>query len=138
MQNLFAFMLFQDFPTTTTEPAGSAAAFALMILWLAVLVLMIAAMWKVFEKAGEPGWAAIIPIYNLYVMLKIAGKPGWWLLLMLIPFVNVIVAILMYVSFAQAFGKGVGFALGLMFLGPVFFPILAWGDSRYHALPATA
>ncbi|HUP50344.1 MAG TPA: DUF5684 domain-containing protein [Thermoanaerobaculia bacterium] len=137
MQNLFAFMLFQEFPTS--EPAvGGPAATVMTIIWVAVFVLMIVAMWKVFEKAGEPGWAAIIPIYNIYVMLKIAGKPWWWLVLMLIPFVNIVVFIMMYVAFAQAFGKGVGFGLGLAFLGPIFFPLLAWGDARHHARPAMA
>lgn len=137
MQNLFAFMLFQEF-SPGEEAAAGAIGTGFMIVMFALLILMIAAMWKIFVKAGEPGWAAIIPIYNLYIILKIAGKPGWWLLLFLIPVVNFVVAIMTYISFAQAFGKGVGFALGLLFLGVIFFPILAWGDSRYSALPQTA
>lgn len=137
MQNLFAFMLFQEFSEGEQAAAG-AAGIGFMIVVFALVVLMIAAMWKIFVKAGEPGWAAIVPIYNLYVILKIAGKPGWWLLLFLIPVVNLVVAIMTYISFAQAFGKGVGFALGLLFLGVIFFPILAWGDSRYSGVPQPA
>ena len=102
------------------------------IVWLAVVALMIAAWWTVFTKAGKPGWAAIVPIYNIIVLLQIAGKPVWWILLCLIPLVNIVVLILVYVAFARNFGKGVGFALGLVFLGIVFFPILAWGDARYQ------
>lgn len=141
MLNLPAFMLFQEFSPdqdAATSAAAGAAATGLMVLWLVVVVLMLAALWKVFVKAGEPGWAAIVPIYNLYIILKIAGKPGWWLLLFLVPIVNFVIAIMVYISFAQAFGKGVGFALGLLFLSPIFFPILAWGDSRYSGVPQMA
>lgn len=137
MQNLFAFMLFQEF-SAGEEAAAGALGTGFTIVVFALVVLMIAAMWKIFVKAGEPGWAAIVPIYNLYIILKIAGKPGWWLLLFLIPVVNFVVAIMTYISFAQAFGKGVGFALGLLFLGVIFFPILAWGDSRYSGVPQPA
>ncbi|HET7704653.1 MAG TPA: DUF5684 domain-containing protein [Thermoanaerobaculia bacterium] len=137
MQNLFAFMLFQEFSEGEQAAAGAVGT-GFMIVVFALVVLMIAAMWKIFVKAGEPGWAAIVPIYNLYIILKIAGKPGWWLLLFLIPVVNFVVAIMTYISFAQAFGKGVGFALGLLFLGVIFFPILAWGDSRYSGVPQPA
>ncbi|PYP72344.1 MAG: signal peptidase I [Gemmatimonadetes bacterium] len=104
-----------------------------LICWLAVVVLLIASMWKVFTKAGKPGWAAIIPIYNLIVILQIAGKPIWWFFLLLIPLVNLVVGIMTYVAFAKNFGKGVGFALGLIFLGFIFFPILAWGSAQYQA-----
>jgi hypothetical protein len=103
---------------------------------LIVLVVMIAAMWKVFEKAGEPGWAAIIPIYNFVVLLQIAGKPLWWIVLLLVPFVNFVIFILISIAVARNFGKGVGFGLGLAFLGSIFFPMLAWGDATYHPVPA--
>ncbi|HEX2060795.1 MAG TPA: DUF5684 domain-containing protein [Thermoanaerobaculia bacterium] len=117
--------------------AGQSAAAAgigmgMMIFMLLVAVVLIAAMWKVFEKAGEPGWAALIPIYNFIVLLKIAGKPAWWIVLMLIPFVNFVIAIVLSLAIAKNFGKGAGFGLGLAFLGPVFYPLLAWGDSRYQ------
>jgi len=101
------------------------------ICFLGFIILIIASVWKVFTKAGKPGWASIIPIYNLVVILDIAGKPLWWIILMLIPLVSLIVGIIVYVSLANAFGKGVGFALGLIFLPFIFFPILAFGDATY-------
>lgn len=103
----------------------------LMIFWLAIVVVMIAAMWKVFEKAGQPGWAAIIPIYNLYIMTKIAGKPGWWVLMFLIPFVNLIFAIWLYNMISKSFGKDEGFTAGLVLLGIIFWPILGFGAAKY-------
>jgi hypothetical protein len=106
------------------------AGFALI--WLAVAVLMVAACWKIFTKAGEPGWAAIVPIYNLVVLLKIVDKPLWWLILFLIPFVNFVAAILVTVALAEKFGKGVGFAVGMIVLPFVFYPILGFGDARYR------
>jgi hypothetical protein len=105
---------------------------AVVGVWLVIAVVVIAAVWKVFTKAGQPGWAAIVPIYNLIVFLQIAGKPVWWILLLLIPVVNIVVFILIYAGFARNFGKGVGFMLGLIFLSPIFFPILAWGDASYR------
>ncbi len=108
-----------------------------VILGLGVWVFIIASLWIVFTKAGQPGWACLIPIYNLYIMCKIAGKPGWWLLLMLIPFVNFIIAIMLCIALAEKFGKGAGFGVGLALLGVVFFPILAFGDARYQGTPAT-
>ncbi|HZE94451.1 MAG TPA: DUF5684 domain-containing protein [Gemmatimonadales bacterium] len=97
-----------------------------------LIILEIAAMWKVFEKAGQPGWAAIIPIYNLIVLIQIAGKPIWWILLYFIPIVSLIVGIIVLHNISVNFGKGVGFTLGLIFLSPIFFPILAWGDAEYR------
>ncbi len=108
------------------------------LIWLAVVVLMIVGMWKVFTKAGQPGWAAIIPIYNLVVLLKIVGKPIWWIIGFLIPVVNFVVMILVAVALAKAFGKGTGFAIGLIFLGFVFIPILAFSDATYTAPPPAA
>jgi len=102
------------------------------ILWLAIVLLMVASMWKLFVKAGKPGWAAIVPIYNLVVLLEIAGKPIWWFILFLIPVVNFIVLIMLALAVARKFGKGTGFALGMIFLSPIFYPILAFGDSTYN------
>lgn len=112
------------------ETQGLGATF--WIIWTACIVFYIAALWKVFTKAGKPGWAAIIPIYNAIVMLQIAGKPVWWVILLLIPLVNVVVAIMMYIAFARNFGKGVWFALGLAFFSIIFIPILAWGSAQYQ------
>src|SRR4051794_4395636 len=82
-----------------------------------VFIISIVALWKLFTKAGKPGWAAIVPIYNLIVLLEIAGKPAWWIILMLIPLVNFIIAIILFIALAESFGKGAGFGIGLAFLG---------------------
>lgn len=103
-----------------------------LIIMLAVGILMIASMWVLFTKANEPGWAAIVPIYNIVVLLKIAGKPVWWLVLFLIPFVSFIAAILVYISFAKSYGKGAGFGIGMILLPFVFFPMLAFSDAKYQ------
>ena len=102
------------------------------LIGLAMVVVVIAGMWKVFDKAGQPGWACLVPIYNLVVMLQIAGKPIWWLILFCIPLVNFVAGILVTLSLAKSFGKDVGFAIGLILLGVVFFPILGFDDSTYQ------
>jgi len=103
------------------------------ILYLAVIVLLIVSMWKIFVKAGQPGWASIIPIYNLIVLLQIVRKPIWWIVLMLIPIVNFIIFIILSIELAKVFGKSTGFGVGLALLGFVFFPILAFSDATYQA-----
>lgn len=103
-----------------------------ILLILAFIALMLVSMWKVFEKAGQPGWAAIIPIYNLYILLKIAGKPGWWMILFIIPIVNYVFIIWTYNMVSKSFGKDEGFTIGLVLLGFIFWPILAFSDARYH------
>jgi hypothetical protein len=105
------------------------------ILSLAIGVLAIVAMWKIFEKAGEPGWAAIIPFYNLYVLFKITWGNGWKFLLLLIPFANIVFLIITMVKLAKAFGKSGGFAVGLIFLSIIFYCILAFDQSKYLGVP---
>ena len=105
--------------------------FFLSIFWLAIVVLMIVSGWKIYEKAGQPGWASIIPIYNIIVMLKIVGKPLWWIIMLIIPGVNLVFAIWMLNMLSKSFGKDEGFTVGLLLLGVVFYPILAFGDARY-------
>jgi hypothetical protein len=107
-----------------------------LLIELALVVLVIASLWTVFKKAGHPGWAAIVPIYNAYILLKIAGRPAWWLILFFIPLVNLIVAIMVGIDVAKAFGRGVGFGLGLSLLGIIFYPILAFGSDTYQGKPA--
>ncbi|MBE5923298.1 MAG: signal peptidase I [Lachnospiraceae bacterium] len=92
---------------------------------------MLVCEWKIYSKAGEPGWAVIVPFYNLYVLFKIAMGNGWLFLLMLVPFVNFVVAIIMIFKLSSAFGHGVGFGFGLLFLPVIFIPILAFGSSEY-------
>lgn len=114
------------------QAAGIAAASGAYSLFsLIFAVLSIIALWKIFTKAGEEGWKSIIPIYNTYVLLKIVGRPGWWLLLMLIPLVNIIVLIVVMNDLSKSFGQGVGFTIGLLLLSPVFYLILGFGSSRY-------
>jgi hypothetical protein len=94
-------------------------------------LIMVASLWKLYSKAGKPGWAAIIPIYNYVILLEIVGKPVWWIILMLIPLVNFVVLIIIIVEFAKSYGKSGGYAVGLLFLPIIFFPMLAFGDSVY-------
>ena len=105
---------------------------ALILVYLAIVVFMIASVWKVFTKAGKPGWAILIPIYNILIMLEIAGKPWWWLLLiMFVPFANIILAIWMVNLIALGFGKTSGFTVGLLLLPIIFWPILGFGSAKY-------
>ena len=99
---------------------------------IAVIVLLIVSFWKIFTKAQKPGWACLIPIYNIIILLEIAGKPWWWLLLMLIPIVNFIFIIWMINLLSKSFGHGAGFTVGLILLSFIFFPILGLGDSKYN------
>jgi hypothetical protein len=122
--------LLQDQPDVSAGLAALGMGFWIFI--VIVAILEIAAMWKIYEKAGKPGWAAIVPIYNVVVLLQISGKPVWWILLMLIPFVNIIVAIVVIFGLAKNFGKGGLFALGLLLLGIIFYPILGFGDAEYQ------
>ncbi len=104
----------------------------LVIFYLGIAALMIASMWTIFTKAGKPGWAAIIPIYNTLILLEIVGKPWWWLLLFCIPGVNLVFAIWTYNMLSKSFGQSEGFTAGLILLGIVFFPMLAFGDYTYQ------
>lgn len=101
------------------------------IIALIISIFIIVCWWKIFTKAGRPGWAAIIPFYNYYVMFDIAWGNGILFLLMLVPIVNVVMMIILMVKLAGAFGKSGGFAVGLIFLSIIFLPILAFGDSTY-------
>lgn len=99
--------------------------------YLAIVAFEIAALWKVFSKAGEPGWAAIIPLYNAIVLLRIAGRPAWWLVLLFIPLANLVIGGIALIDLARAYGKGAGFGIGLLFLAPIFYPILGFGSAEY-------
>ena len=120
--------------------------FILVIVYIAIIVLEIAALWKVFVKAGQPGWAAIVPIYNLYVLLKVIGRPAWWLLLfvvgVIVPFVGwillLVIGIVIAIDLAKSFAKSSGFAVGLFLLNFIFIPILGFGESQYVGPAAAA
>jgi len=122
------FLLFQSDTLPKSSPLAAGFLLGFTLVWLVITLLLVASVWKVFVKAGQPGWAAIIPIYNLFVLVKIAGKPAWWFILLLIPVVNLLV----FIALAERFGKGAGFGIGLGLLSPIFFPILGFGDSQYH------
>lgn len=96
-------------------------------------VIALVGLWKVYTKAGQPGWAAIIPIYNIIVFLRIVRRPIWWILLLLIPIVNVVTYIVIEYELAKSFGKGVGFTILLIFLPFIGYPILGFGDAKYNA-----
>ena len=109
-----------------------------LLVWLAIAIVVVAGMWKTFEKAKKPGWAAIVPIYNFIVLLQIAGRPVWWAFLILfavIPFVGwivpFIVSIIVYNDVAKSFGKDVGITLLLIFIPIIGWPYLGFGDAKY-------
>ena len=99
--------------------------------YLLVAVLAVAGLWTVFEKAGLPGWGAVIPGYNAYLICKVIGRPGWWVVLLLIPVVNMVVVVVVGLEMARCFAKSGGFAVGLVLLGFIFYPILGFGPARY-------
>ena len=101
------------------------------IIYIAIIVAIIAGWWMIFTKAGEAGWKSIIPIWNILVLLKIIGREWWWIILMLIPLVNIVIWIIVSLDLAKVFGRGTGFGIGLAFLGFIFAPILGFGSDTY-------
>jgi len=102
-----------------------------LLVWLLVILLFVS-LWRVFKKAGKPGWGSIIPFYNILLWLEIAGKPAWWIILLFIPLVNIIVAVIVNISVAENFGKSAAFGgFGLTFLGFIFYPLLASSEVTY-------
>ena len=123
-----------DYGSAGANAAGAAVGGVFLLLYVALIVALIIALWKIFEKADKPGWASIIPVYNCWVLYDILwpGKALLYFILAFIPFVNVIIGIMAMLRLAKAFGKSVIFALGLIFLGPIFLLILGFGDSTYQ------
>lgn len=105
----------------------------LVVLWLAVAVILIVANWKLFTKAGKPGWAILIPIYNVIVYLQIVDKPVWWIVLFFIPIVNIVIAIIVLLAFVQKFGQPAWHVILALFLGVIYFPYLAFSKAEYKA-----
>lgn len=108
-----------------------------IIIYVAIFLLLTIAQWKIYVKANKPGWACLIPIYNVIVLLEIIGKPWWWLLLFFVPIANVVIAIWMTNLLSKSFGKDEVFTVGLILLPFVFYPILGLGDAKYNG-PAGA
>ncbi len=98
-------------------------------------VLLIVCEWKMFEKAGEPGWAAIIPIYNIYKLFEISYGSGWKMLLLLVPILNIFIAIQQSFKLAKAFGQGFAFGIGLLLLAPIFMAIIAFSNKIEYVGP---
>jgi hypothetical protein len=121
----------------TVAQADEGAGVVLIVIWVAVAVLVFASLWRVYTKAGQPGWAALVPIYNLIVLFRIVGRPWWWIFLLLIPIVNIVILFIVYIDLAKSFDRSTAFGVGLALLGIVFLPILAWGPATYRG-PAAA
>ena len=103
----------------------------LMVIILVVALVCLTANWKIFTKAGKPGWAAIVPIYNIVVFLQIIGRPGWWVVLFFVPFVNMIISVLMSLDLAKVFGKSSVFGIIALWLFPVGYLVLGFGKAKY-------
>lgn len=126
--------VFYTTTTTTTADSGGvwAAMGALWFIYLVVIVVMIVAHWKIFEKAGEAGWKCLVPFYNTYTLFRIAGRNGWWFLALLVPFVNIIVMLILSIDLAKHFGKSTVFGVvGLWIFSLIGFLILAFDKSTY-------
>lgn len=122
--------------TYDSPPYGMAAlGTGSIIFYLIILVLLVVSMWRIFTKAGKPGWASIIPIYNIIVFLEIVGKPAWWIILLIIPIVNIVIAIILVHRLSLAFGQGIGMTFLLLLLGVVGYPVLAFGSAKYVGPP---
>ncbi len=134
--NSFHYRLDFDIPGNLDILGGiTAGVFFLSILFvLAVAVFSIVIMWRIFEKAGEHGWAAIIPFYQNYVLFKITWGQGWLFLLLFLPIINIVTCIITMIKLAKAFNKDGAFAVGLIFLNIIFLAILAFGKARYSGV----
>jgi Family of unknown function (DUF5684) len=129
---LLGFAFAQDDLSTRGQIPG-----IVWVIYIAVIALMLVSMWKLFTKAGKPGWASIVPLYNTVVMLEIAGKPLWWFFMFFVPIANIVFAFLALYHFSKAYGKGDGFSIGVALLSLIFMPLLAFSDAKYQG-PATA
>ncbi|MGS2764840.1 DUF5684 domain-containing protein [Sinomicrobium sp. M5D2P9] len=116
----------------TNDQIGAGIGLLAILFYLALIVLTIAGMWKTFEKAGKPGWAAIVPIYNIVILVEIVGKPMWWIALLFVPCVNIVANIWLTNLLSKSFGKSEGFTIGLVLLPFVFYPMLGFGDAKYE------
>ncbi len=119
--------------TTSANTAVSASTFLIIsMFWLAIVIFFVVCMWRIFTKAGKPGWASIVPVYNYIVMLEIVGRPIWWIILFFIPLVNIVISIIVFLDFAASYGKSTLFGvLGLIFFPYIGIPMLAFGSAKY-------
>ena len=105
---------------------------SLLIPFFLLFVLLVISQWRIYQKAGEPGWACLVPIYNYIVLLRMIGKPMYWIFLLFIPLVNIYIAISVVHGLSKAFGKGAGFTLGLILLPFIFYPLLAFSSEAVY------
>jgi len=116
--------------------ASVSPAISLFSIVLAILILV--ALWKIFTKAGKPGWAIIVPVYNIWVLFEIVGYPGWWSVLSFVPIANFFTTIMIFVSYfklGKLFGKGTGFSICLVLFPYITLPILGFGKSQFSGAP---
>lgn len=126
-------------PITDAEAAAAAGGAAVFLIFgLIGYVVASLGLMGVFTKAGRPGWAAFVPVYNMVVLLQVVGRPLWWLVLLLIPGVNVVALIVIYHDLSKSFGHEAGFTVGLVLLSVVFLWILWLGSSTYRGPAALA
>ena len=118
---------------SSTSAAAGAFVLILFLVYFALIVLVVAGQWKMFTKAGKPGWACLVPIYNIIVWVEVAGRPIWWFLLLFVPLVNIVISIILLIDITKKFGRGGGTIVGLIFLPFVFVPILGFGSAQYNA-----
>lgn len=121
-----------DYSTTTVVVQNNGPSWPLVLVWLALLVLIVASMWKVFTKANEAGWKSLIPLYNTYTLLRIAGRNGWWMLGLFVPLLNIVILVMLALDLAKHFGKSTVFAIfGLLIFPLIGYPMLAFGEAQY-------
>ncbi len=128
-------LLAQSTTSTTSSAAGAGIAVGFFVVYFAFIILMIASMWKLFDKAGQKGWCAIIPILNIIVLLKVVHKELWWIILFIIPCVSIVAWVIVAFDVAKAYGKGAGYGLGVIILPFIFLPILGFGSAQYQLQP---
>ncbi len=114
-----------------SDSSSAAGAGVLLVVYLAFFVVYLVAMWKLFEKMGQPGWAGIIPILNVYVIYKLAGRDWWWIILLFIPCINLVALWFLASDTAKLFAKELGWAILLFLLPGIGHLILAFGSSQY-------
>jgi hypothetical protein len=110
------------------------AAVIFSLIYFGLKILYIVGLWKIFSKEGLPGWGVLIPIYNVYLLCKLAGKPGWWwLTLFFIPIVNIIFWLLVVIGIAENFDKGIGWAIASIFFAFILYSMVRFSDEQYVA-----
>lgn len=128
--------MYDSYYYDTYSRSGSEGSGIYYLIYIAVIVLLLASYWQMFKKAGRPGWAAIVPFYNAYVLSDIAMGSGWLFLLSFIPVVNVVYSAILCYKLGQAYGRSTAFSVGLIFLAPIFMPILAFSSNSYYCGPS--